>query len=210
MSLPVRTIDLARSAFVFIEFQNEWLDASSPLNGLMQDRPQFDAAVANAATIIKQVRARGGRIVHAGLSLLNDPGYLVFGGGSARAGLRAAIPAAGTWVKPERIAFPEPFTPMPGEFQVAGRSGASVIAHSNLAPYLRNNGVDHLYLLGFALHVCVESTLRQAHDLGYDVTIVSDAAPAFTAAQRDHVLQHVVHHFGSAMSSACVLEQLVQ
>ncbi|WP_206167943.1 cysteine hydrolase family protein [Thiopseudomonas denitrificans] len=30
--------------------------------------------------------------------------------------------------------------------------------------------------------------MRHAHDLGYEVTIVSDAVPAFTAEQQKHVL----------------------
>ena len=106
--------------------------------------------------------------------------------------------------------FPEPFAPRRGEFVVAGRSGASVItnSNSNLDPYLRNNGIDHLYLLGFALHVCVESTLRHAHDLGYEVTVISDAAPAFTAQQQAHVIGQVVHQFGRSMTTEELLETL--
>lgn len=199
---------LARSAFVFIEFQNEWLDSDRPLNRLMQDRPLFDNAVRNAATVIARARTLNANIVHAGLTLAADPGYLVFGRGQGKSGLKGAIPAAGTWRDSERIRFPEPFTPQPGEFVVSGRSGASVITNSNLDPYLRNNGIDHLYLLGFALHVCVESTLRAAHDLGYEVTVISDAAPAFTARQQAHVIEHVVHHFGRSATTEELRERL--
>jgi len=196
------TVDRSRSAIIFIEFQNEWLDPASPLNRLMQDRAQFDEAVKNAATLIAHAREQEIPIVHAGLSLVNDPGYGIFAGGRDKLGLRGAIPRAGTWTTPQRVAFPEPFTPKPGEFVVAGRSGASVLTNSNLDAYLRNNRIDQLYLAGFALHVCVESTLRDAHDLGYDATVISDAAPAFTAQQREHVLHDVVHHFGRHATTA--------
>lgn len=199
-------IDRSRSALIFIEFQNEWLDPAAPLNRLMEDRPQFDDAVRNASRIIEAARQGGFPIVHAGLSLVNDPTYQLFGGRKDKAGLRGAIQRAGTWRDPERVAFPEPFTPRQGEFIVAGRSGASVITNSNLDAYLRNNGIDRLYLMGFALHVCVESTLRQAHDLGYEATIISDAAPAFTSVQRDHVLSDVVHHFGHHITTEQFLE----
>lgn len=201
-------IDPARSAFVFIEFQNEWLAPAAPLNRLMQDRPQFEQAVANAAALIDGARRNGFPVVHAGLSLVGDPGYLLFGRGVGKGGLRGAIPRAGTWRDPGRAAFPEPFAPRPGEFVVAGRSGASVLANSNLDAYLRNNRIDQIYLLGFALHVCVESTLRQAHDLGYEATVVSDAAPAFTATQREHVLRDVVHHFGHHVTAAQLLQAM--
>lgn len=201
------TFDHTRSALVFIEFQNEWLDPDAPLNRLMQDRPQFEQAIANAATLIGQARRHGVHIVHAGLSLVDDPDYLLFGRGNGKSGLKGAIPRAGTWRDPERVRFAGSFAPHAGEFVVAGRSGASVLANSNLDAYLRSNRIDHLYLLGFALHVCVESTLRHAHDLGYEAFVVCDAAPAFTAGQRTHVLEHVVPHFGGSLDSTRLVEQ---
>ncbi|ENO84590.1 cysteine hydrolase [Thauera linaloolentis] len=204
----VGRLDLARSAFVFIEFQNEWLDPAGPLNRLMKDRALFESAVSNSAAILARAREASANIVHAGLTLAGDPDYLVFAGGRGKSGLKGAIPGAGTWIGQDRVRFPEPFTPRRGEFVVAGRSGASVITNSNLDPYLRNNRVDHLYLMGFALHVCVESTLRHAHDLGYEVTVVSDAAPAFTAQQQEHVIEHVIHHFGRSVTTAELLAGL--
>lgn len=202
------SIGRSRSALIFIEFQNEWLAPDAPLNQLMEDRRQFDDAVRNATLIIDAARRTGFPIVHAGLSLVNDPSYALFGGGKTKSGLRGAIPKAGTWRDLQRVAFPEPFTPREGEFVIAGRSGASVLTNSNLDAFLRNNRIDHIVLLGFALHVCVESTLRQAHDLGYDATVISDAAPAFTAEQRDHVLAHVIHHFGRDLTTAQLLQQI--
>ena len=200
-SIGGRSFDNKKTALIFIEFQNQWLDSASPLNGLMQDRALFSAAVENSARVLRKARERQANVVHAGLSLVADPDYLIFAGGKDKSGLRGAIPKAGTWRNPDQVAFPAPFSPQTGEFVVAGRSGASVITNSNLDPYLRNNRIEHIYLLGFALHVCVESTMRHAHDLGYDVTVVRDAAPAFTAEQQRHVLAHVIHHFGSSITS---------
>lgn len=201
------TVDRSRSAIIFIEFQNEWLDPASPLNRLMEDRTQIDTAVENAAAIVAAARQRKFPIVHAGLSFVNDPTYLLFGGGRGKAGLRGAIPRARRWRDPQRVAFHEPFVPRAGEFVVTGRSGASVLTNSNLDAYLRNNRIDRIFLLGFVLHVCVESTLRHAHDLGYDATVISDAAPAFTAEQRDHVLTHVIHHFGKCVTTEQFLQE---
>ena len=57
------------------------------------------------------------------------------------------------------------------------------------------------YLAGYALHVCVESTLREGHDLGYTMHVIEDATSAFTADQREHVLRDVVHHYGLHLTS---------
>jgi nicotinamidase-related amidase len=53
--------------------------------------------------------------------------------------------------------------------------------------------------MGYALHVCVESTLRTAHDLGYDAILIEDACSAFTAQQKTYVLGEIVHHFGTSI-----------
>lgn len=207
-SIEPPMFDKKKSALIFIEFQNQWLDLTSPLNALMQDRELFSSSVTNASRVLQVARQRDINIVHAGLSLVTDPDYLIFGGGKNKSGLKGAIPGAGTWQTAEQVAFHTQFSPRRGEFVVAGRSGASVITNSNLDPFLRNNRVEHIYLLGFALHVCVESTLRHAHDLGYEVTVVSDAAPAFTTEQQKHVLEHVVHHFGSSITSEELIEMM--
>jgi nicotinamidase-related amidase len=186
-------LDPSRMALLLIEYQREWLDPDGKLNHLMQDRPQFAAA-----------RAAGLRIVHVGLCFAE--GYPELG--RADHGIRGAIPELGTFRGPA-AAFVPPFDPRPGEFVVAGRTGASGFAGSNLASYLRHQeGLDTLLIAGFALHVCVESTFRQAHDLGYRPVLVADAAAAFTPEQRRHVLEAVVRHFGTEATLAQVLTAL--
>ena len=121
-SIGGRSFDNKRTALIFIEFQNQWLDSASPLNALMQDRALFSAAVENSARVLRKARERQANVVHAGLSLVADPDYLIFAGGKDKPGLRGAIPTAGTWRSPDQVAFPAPFSPQTGEFVVAGQA----------------------------------------------------------------------------------------
>lgn len=91
--------------------------------------------------------------------------------------------------------------PLKNEFVVTGRIGASGFTGSNLDVYLRNNKIDNLYLVGYATHVCVESTLRDAHDKGYNTFIISDATSAFNKTQQNYVLNEIVHHFGEQLTT---------
>ena len=97
---------------------------------------------------------------------------------------------------------------MQGEFIVHGRSGASVLKNSTLDAFLRNNRIDTLFLTSFATHVCVESTLRDAHDSGINVFVVKDACAAFNRAQDEHFHQHILHHFGAGIDVATLLKML--
>lgn len=184
-------------ALILIEFQNEWLDDDGKIRRLMQDKKQFEFAIEGAKRALGAARQYGMSIVHCGLRFQN--GYPELGRGIY--GLRAVIPRVGTFPADGKGSrFVEPFVPHGDEFVVQGRIGGSGFAGSNLDAYLRNNNIDTIYLAGFALHVCVESTLRHGHDLGYNVLVVEDACAAFTAAQRKHVLEDVVHHYGESIT----------
>jgi nicotinamidase-related amidase len=200
-------IDKTRTALVFIEFQAEWLaDDRVLFDRLVQDKEAFRNAVSHAEKVLKEARHSGWTIVHAGMDLRTDPNYRVFSGGHGMLGLRSAIPRAGTWTG-KGAEFVPPFVPELGEFIVQGRTGASVLKNSNLDAFLRNNRIDTLILLGFATHVCVESTLREAHDMGMNAWVVTDGCAAFTQLQHDYFLQHILHHFGAGIDTMSLVQQ---
>lgn len=202
------SIEKPHTALIFIEFQAEWIDEDGVLfQRLVRDKNPFRQAVARAAETLAVARANGWTVVHAGLDLRDDPAYRLFAGGEGVLGLRAAIPRAGTWTG-DGAAFVPPFAPQYGEFILRGRSGASVLNNSNLDAFLRNNRIDTLILLGFATHVCVESTLRDAHDRGFNVYVVTDGCAAFTHAQDEHFQQHILHHFGAGIEAASLVKHL--
>lgn len=188
-------IDPTRTAVIAIEYQRDWLHPDGKIHHLMADQGQFAQAQAQSRALFAAVRRTGLPLVHVGLEF--GEGHLELG--QAAQGLRAAIPKVGSFVGPG-AAFEPPFDPRAGEPVAAGRIGASGFAGSNLDALLRYRGIDTLLLAGFALHVCVESTLRQAHDLGYTAFVVEDATAAFTPEQRRHVLEEVVHHFGARVT----------
>jgi len=201
-------IEKERAALVFIEYQNEWLHPDGTLRkNLVADEAHFAKAIETGERVLEAARRHAWKVAHAGLDLRPDPQYLMFNRGADVSGLRRAIPAAGTWTA-SGVDAPEPFVPQPGEFIVQGRSGASVLKNSTLDPYLRNTDVRTLFLMGFATHVCVESTLRDAHDLGYNAIVVHDACAAFDRTQHDHVREHVIHHFGEEVSADGLIHRM--
>lgn len=194
-----------RSALLMIEFVNEWIGPEAGLDFLMKDREQFAQSQQAGKAILEAARRKGLTVIHASLRLSDD--YREYGDGHF--GLRKAIPQAGTWqASGDSWRFAKGFEPLSDEFVVEGRTGASAFAGSNLESFLRANDITQIFLAGYALHVCVESTLRDAHDRGYDTIILPAATSAFTAAQRDHVLEHVVHHYGAAMDKEAFINWL--
>lgn len=191
--------DQRKSALVLIETQNEWMHPDGKLNkALIQDREIMQASIANIEKALQYARDNDMEVVHVGLRF--QSGYPELANGMS--GLRKAIPEAGTFpIDGFGSQFYETVKPLDDEFIVSGRIGASGFSGSNLDAYLRNNNIETLYLVGYATHVCVESTLRDSHDKGYNTFLISDATSAFNRRQQEYVLSEIVHHFGRHMST---------
>jgi nicotinamidase-related amidase len=63
---------------------------------------------------------------------------------------------------------------------IVNKSSSGVFPVTNLDRLLRNMGITTLVFTGTSTNGCVESAVRDAVDLGYDVVIVSDACAAGT------------------------------
>lgn len=180
-------------ALILIECQNEWLSSKGKLQRLIDDKEMFDLSVKNIDKALQHARLLKIPVAHVGLRF--QQGYPELANG--KSGLNKAIPTFGTFPLNEfGSQFFELFQPVYGEFVVTGRTGASGFAGSNLDVWLRNNKIEDVYLAGYATHVCVESTLREAHDKGYNPILLEDATSAFNKIQQNYVIKEIVHHFG--------------
>lgn len=191
------------SALVLIEFQKEWLDKQGKLMQLFDSPARGREAAREAKVALQAARDSGMVVIHAPMVL--SPGYPELG--VAKYGLRAAIPRAGTWIG-EGAEFAEGFEPLDGEPVLHGRVGASVFVGSNLEGVLRDRAIKTIFLAGFATHVCVESTMRHGHDLGYNVVLLRDACAAFTDKQDQYFDEQILHHFAHAQSVASFVASL--
>jgi nicotinamidase-related amidase len=188
-----------KSALVLIETQNEWMHPDGKLRkNLIKDDKMMLNSITNIGKVLQYARENDFSVIHVGLRF--EKGYPELANG--KSGLRKAIPEAGTFpINEFGSQFYETVKPIEKEFIATGRVGASGFAGSNLDAYLRNNKIENLYLVGYATHVCVESTMREAHDIGYNTYIISDASSAFNKEQQDYFLKEIVHHFADQLTT---------
>ncbi|MDO5616990.1 MAG: isochorismatase family cysteine hydrolase [Cruoricaptor ignavus] len=199
MMNPHKAQQYSQSALILIETQNEWMHADGKLRKLLiTDEPMMQTSIKNIEKALAYARENKIPIIHVGLRF--QKGYPELANG--KSGLRKAIPNAQTFpINEFGSQFYESVKPIEGEFVVTGRVGASGFTGSNLDVYLRNNKIENLYLVGYATHVCVESTLRDAHEKSYNTYLISDATSAFNRNQQDYVLREIVHHFGEHLTT---------
>lgn len=75
--------------------------------------------------------------------------------------------------------------PLPGEI-VIEKPGKGAFYATGLQELLQEHGITHLLFAGVTTEVCVQTTMREANDRGYECLLVEDATesyfPAFKAA----------------------------
>ena len=72
----------------------------------------------------------------------------------------------------------EDFAPRTGDVIVKEHWGSSGFANTDLDYRLKQAGVSHVILIGLLANTCLEATGRFASELGYHVTLVTDATAA--------------------------------
>jgi nicotinamidase-related amidase len=82
----------------------------------------------------------------------------------------------GTWGGEFR---PE-FVPHPGDIVAQEHWCSSGFANTDLDLQLKRHGIQRLIVAGLIAHTCVESTVRFAVELGYDVTVAKDATADYS------------------------------
>lgn len=76
--------------------------------------------------------------------------------------------------------FNEEFGPQKGDVVVQEHWAQSGFANTDLDIHLRQRGIEKIILVGLIANSCIESTGRYGMELGYHVSLVRDAAGAFS------------------------------
>lgn len=73
--------------------------------------------------------------------------------------------------------------PVEGEI-IIDKPGKGAFYQTDLEIILKNKGITHLFFAGVTTHVCVQTTMREANDRGFEGLMLEDCAAAFDP--RDH------------------------
>ena len=80
----------------------------------------------------------------------------------------------------------------PGEDEIyIPKTSSSVFMSTNIDYVLRNLGTRYLVISGVVTDQCIESAVRDACDLGYLVTVITDACATYTRERHDFALRSI-------------------
>jgi nicotinamidase-related amidase len=95
--------------------------------------------------------------------------------------------------------FRNGFEPQPGDIIVQEHWCSSGFANTDLDLLLKKHGIHKLIVIGLIAHTCVESTVRFAAELGYEVTMVKDATADYSDREMHAALEVNIPNYANAI-----------
>jgi ureidoacrylate peracid hydrolase len=84
----------------------------------------------------------------------------------------------------------------------------SAFHDTEMGVWLRSIGIDTLIFSGIDTSICVETSLREAFNIGYDVILVSDATASSSRKHYESTLENVRDYYGIVIESRELFQYL--
>lgn len=164
-------VDPKKTAVLFIEFQNEFCTEGGKLHDGVKDNMKATGMLDNASRLAKHMRAAGVHVFHAPISFAADQSDNPNPNLGILAGCREGnLFTENTW----NSAICDAMKPEAGDVLVKGKKGLSAFPGTDLEEQLLAKGIETIALGGFMANCCVESTMREAYDKGFNVITLTD------------------------------------
>jgi len=188
------TLDPAHTALVVIDMQRDFLEPGGFGETLGNDLTPVAAIVPTVAELISLFRGRNWPIVHTRESHKPDlsdcpPSKRLRDNQTLRIGDDG--PMGRILVRGERGAgIVEACAPAPGEY-VVDKPGKGMFYATEVAEILEAEGVTHLVFAGVTTEVCVQTSMREANDRGYECLLIEDATASYFPRFKDAALEMI-------------------
>ena len=172
----------AHTALILIDMQRDFIEPGGFGEALGNDVSHLRVAVEPAQRLLAWARTQGLRIVHTKECHRPDladcpPAKRERGLPSLRIGDPGPMGRILIDGEPGSDFIAE-LTPAPGEVVLA-KPGKGAFYGTALGEMLRVWGVSHLIIAGVTTEVCVQTTMREANDRGYDCVLIEEATASY-------------------------------
>ena len=182
-------LDPRACALVVIDMQRDFVDPGGFGEALGNDVSLLRKAIAPTKRVLDAVRSRGMLVVHTREGHRPDLTDLPLNKklrGRLKTGIGDAGPMGRILVRGEYgHDIIDELKPAPGE-PVIDKPGKGAFYATDLDALLHNRGIRQLVVCGVTTEVCVNTSVREANDRGYDCLVLEDCVgsyfPEFQAA----------------------------
>lgn len=190
------------TALVLIEYQNEFTTQGGGLHDAVKECMDTTGTLENSKKVMDAAREAGCTIIHVPISFHlghNEISKKPYG---ILAGVKEGkLFQEGEWGS----AICDLMKPSDGDIIAKGKNGLCGFQSTNLDFVLRQNEIKNVVLGGFLTNCCVESTMRTAYELGYQVYTLKDCCAATSIAGQEAAYEHTFGMFSVPTSSSDII-----
>jgi nicotinamidase-related amidase len=174
--------DIASSALVIIDMQRDFVEPGGFGASLGNDVTRLQAIVPTCVAVLAAWRAAGGLVVHTREGHRPDlsdcpPAKRLRGSPTLRIGDLGPMGRVLIQGEPGH-AIIEALAPVAGEL-VIDKPGKGAFHATPLGDELQRRGIRSLVVMGVTTEVCVQTTMREANDRGYECLLVEDGTDSY-------------------------------
>src|SRR4051812_1961639 len=193
------TLDPARTALVVIDMQRDFVEHDGFGAALGNDVTLLQAIIPAVADLIALFRAKAWPILHTRECHLPDlsdcpPAKRMRGKGALRIGDDGPMGRLLVRGEPGAAIIPE-CAPIAGEM-VIDKPGKGMFCNTDCEAMLRARGITHLVFAGVTTEVCVQTSMREANDRGFECLLVTDCTESYFPAYKAAVVSMVTAQGG--------------
>jgi len=174
--------DPPRCALVVIDMQRDFVDPGGFGEALGNDVSLLRKAIAPTKRVLDAVRGRGMLVVHTREGHRPDLTDLPLSKkrrGKLKSGIGDPGPMGRILVRGEYgHDIIDELKPAPGE-PVIDKPGKGAFYATDLDALLHNRGIGQLVVCGVTTEVCVNTSVREANDRGYDCLVLEDCVGSY-------------------------------
>lgn len=204
-------LDPARVALIVIDMQRDFLEPGGFGESLGNDVARLQAIVPATARLIAGFRAAGRPVIHTRECHRPDlsdcpPAKLSRGAPGSRIGDEGPMGRILISGEPGAEIVPELY-PIAGEL-VIDKPGKGAFYATDLSAHLAALGITQLVFAGVTTEVCVQTTMREANDRGFECLIAEDATESYFAEFKRAAIDMIVAQ-GAIVGWAAPVEAIV-
>jgi nicotinamidase-related amidase len=174
--------DIATTALVIIDMQRDFVEPGGFGASLGNDVTRLQAIIPTVRRVLDAWRAADGLVVHTRESHLPDlcdcpPAKRLRGSPTLRIGDPGPMGRVLIVGEPGNQIVAE-LAPIDGEI-VIDKPGKGAFYDTGLHESLQAFGITHLVFMGVTTEVCVQTSMREANDRGYDCLLVEDGTASY-------------------------------
>jgi biuret amidohydrolase len=188
------SFDVQSTALVIIDMQRDFIEEGGFGASLGNDVTRLAAIVPAIAVVLAAWRAKGGLVVHTRESHLPDlsdcpPAKRLRGNPSLRIGEHGAM--GRLLVRGEAgTSIIESLRPIADEIEI-DKPGKGAFYRTLLHDELLTRKIEKLIFMGVTTEVCVQSSMREANDRGFDCLLLSDCTESYFPEYKEATLRMI-------------------